>query len=180
MATKGEIARAIAKLEAAFPKWDPPQKTVQVYSEFMADMESTLLLAVISHVVSTCTFAPSIAEIREAYARFSAPGRPSAQEAWGLVLEVVHRCGSYGEPTWEDPVLAKAVASVGYATICMAEPEQQVCNRAQFVRAYEAIAKREQTERQYLPEARTAALLDTGIETRRLIGDVGKDIGRVK
>lgn len=74
----------------------------------------------------------------------------SAGEAWALVISQIHSVGSWGRPSFSDPLVAKAVECVGWREMCISENPS--IERAHFLKIYDSLERREKEEAVYLPE----------------------------
>jgi len=89
MASINVIDSALTYLATAYDKrLDETRRFV--YSDALLDMDDDLLTAAVRHVVGTCKFFPSVAEIRSAASELSKWSNrvPTSAEAWQEVLEM--------------------------------------------------------------------------------------------
>lgn len=131
------------------------RETMAIYERALSDIPTDVLKAAVLSAISTRTFFPAIAEIREL--AFSAiereAGLPTATEAWGAVCEAVRAIGIYGAPRWKYQQTADAVRAVGgWESIC--NSENPTADRARFIEAYSAIVARARSDARQLPEVR--------------------------
>jgi len=149
--TKGEVAKLLAVLAAAYPKFEVDEVKVQVWYEMLGDLEYSVANIAIKKLIMQNTFPPAIAEVRKAAIEISSPRGLTAAEAWGEVVKAVRNYGYYrGEEALASlsPTTAQIVRYIGWREICMSEDIGVI--RGQFLRMYEQIATREQ-EKQLLP-----------------------------
>lgn len=150
---RNEAIKLIAVLEAAYPRDPVTDARQELYAQMLGDLDAADAVAAVKRVIARCKWFPTIAEIREEYAR-AALQAPTADEAWELVLREVRRIGSYHAPTFADERVAAAVRSIGWQNICAST--RPGFERAAFVRAYGGLVERELAAWQAPPEARTA------------------------
>lgn len=167
MASKGEIVQALATMTVAFDVKDLDKGRIQLYVDHLGDIEGPVLAAVTRRLVDTFRWPrlPLVSEIRAEAVAISTVGRPSAHEAWGQVIDQVRTIGSYGTPSLP-PDTARALHAIGgWRRVCFAEPDEQMANRSQFIRAYDTLTAQENHDLQLLPGDRhktVAELLEEG------------------
>jgi hypothetical protein len=59
-------------------------------------------------------------------------------DAWGDVKRAIGSVGRYRQPAFADPLVARCVEAIGWVAIC--DSEDEMVERAHFVRAYDAMA----------------------------------------
>ena len=157
MARKETVDKVLIMLAAAYPRQVIPKETGKVYRELLLDIDDNLLtIAAKQHAASSKWF-PSVAELRgvalEMQAR--ANGLPTAAEAWHEVMGQVGAHGYYGSPQFSHRLVQQAVDGLGgWKTLCASN--NQVADRAHFLRIYESLAKRDQDTAAMIPEAHEA------------------------
>lgn len=182
MASREDIARVVALLQAAFPNWKLSEYTIEVYYQDLKDIESGELFAA-SQMCRTETgraFAPSTGEIRGAVLelRRKTLNIPSSYDAWQDVQKQINEVGSYGTPQFSSPLTEKVVKSLGWRTLCMSE--NATADRARFLQAFEQLSERAEKEMMLTPEVRGyleesgAKLLDTGKQIAMLTEGMSK------
>lgn len=164
MATREGVAQTLIVLSTAYPRFQPPKETAQVYMSLLADIPDELLKAAAVHHATNSIFFPSVAELRSAAAelRARALGIPSPEEAWINVQRAIQRFGWYGETIpaeegggWRVPRCLTeqeraAVEGVGgWHTLCHSDNEQ--ADRAHFLRIYGGLVDRERQAATMLP-----------------------------
>lgn len=176
MATEKDIAGIVAQLSAAYPNWNVTPFTVEVYYQDLKDIPSEELFMAAQNCRSEAgrKFAPSVGELRGAVMelRRASMNIPSAYDAWQEVLRgMLERIG-YDAPEWSNPLVAKAVKSLGWRNLCMSE--NQTADRARFIQAYEQLMERAEKEQMLIPEVREyledhgARLLDAPSQIKQL------------
>lgn len=73
--------------------------------------------------------------------------KPLPGEAWEEIIGQVRSVGSYGTPTFSNPLIKKAMDAIGWNEICMSNSQDNII-RAHFMKIYESYAQREDSERQ--------------------------------
>jgi len=152
---KTDTLKVLATLAAGYPNFTLREETVRVYAEMLADIDADILRSASAKCLADCKWFPTIAELRQAATELSRPRLRAGAEAWGDVLAEVRRVGSYGAPQFADPAVARVVAGMGWTNICMSE--EQMADRAHFIKAYEQTARREEEDARQLPAVRELA-----------------------
>jgi hypothetical protein len=151
--TKGEVAKLLAVLAAAYPKFEANDVKVQVWHEMLGDIDYAVANMAVKKLIMQNTFPPAIAEVRKAVTELMNPEQVTSSEAWGEVTSAIRNYGYYREEealASMSPTTAQLVRYMGWREICMSEDIGVI--RGQFLRMYEQIATREQ-EKQLLPPA---------------------------
>lgn len=143
--TPAEAARAVAVLQAAFPAARWSEATVAVYESLLSDLDAELVTRAIERIIRSSKFLPTVAEVRDAAAELAfGPGR-SGLEAWAEVGLAIRRVGSYGSPTFDDPLVAECVRVLGWRTLCHGGSPEGV-DRARFVELYQELLRRQRLQ----------------------------------
>jgi hypothetical protein len=109
------------------------------YTAGLIDLDFELACAAVERCSKTSRFIPTIAEIRAEVGEIHAGQRRSGAEAWTDVRRAISKHGIYQEPVFADPLVADAVASIGWRNICNA-PETVAATREDFAKAYDRLA----------------------------------------
>lgn len=151
--TKAQAIQLVMLVRASF-RVGPQMldETARIYEDMILDLDFELAKAAIGRLIQSSKFLPSIAEIREAARETTQGPARSGAEAWGDVVQAIRLVGAYRSPKFADPIVAHAVASLGWLALCLDDNEPAL--RARFIEAYEAAAKRERTEQALSPELR--------------------------
>jgi hypothetical protein len=154
MATPPEIEKALTVLSYAYPNFDLPKETVQIYIRLLADLDFELLKAATLQCATINKFFPTVAEIRAAATELQAmaEGVPSGIEAWGQVLRQMRDVGSYGRPSFSHPLIDSIVHQFGWKNLCLSE--NSVSDRARFLDAYAQALQSENIKHRMLTEVR--------------------------
>lgn len=152
MASRQEIIKALTVLAAAYPRFELPPATVEIYTRLLIDLDFDTLKAATLHCATVYKFFPTVAEIRAAAVELQtmAEGIPAESEAWGEVIKRIQDVGSYGTPEFSHPLIAQVVRQFGWLNLCMSE--NQTADRARFLEAYSAAFKESRRRAQMLPE----------------------------
>jgi hypothetical protein len=151
--TKGETAKLLAVLAAAFPRFEVDDLKVQVWHEMIGDLDYGIASLAIKKLILESTFPPSIAEVRKAAVEIQTPEQTNGAQAWGEVIKAIRNYGHYREEEALgslSPRTAYVVKCMGWREICMAEELGVI--RGHFLKMYQQVAEREQKE-QLLPPA---------------------------
>jgi hypothetical protein len=167
MATRDDIKNVIAYLGMAFPNYHPdvesPLNTVDVMFDLLGDLPADALQMAVRSCCSEAgrTFAPSTGEIRGAISliRAKVSGVPTAGEAWSEIVGSFERMpsgnmsGGGHTPILDHPLVKKAVACMGgYTEIGVDFYENQMANRAHFIKFYNELLDNWKSEATELPQ----------------------------
>ncbi len=161
MANKTEIDQVLAILVAAYPYMQKDNgvnmvATLTVYHRTLADIDAPALLAAALDHISRSEFFPTVSKLREAAYRAVEPDRPTAEEAWGEVRAAFLRYGHARAPEFSHCLIAQAVKLIGWNDLCLSE--NQIADRAHFLRIYESVEQRHKEAALQLPELRDLSL----------------------
>jgi len=164
MMDRGTFAGIMMALSAVYPNRSLPpkgeglQEALDAYYALLHDLPGDVFQAAAQHHAATSKWFPTAAELREQTFELidRAQGRIGPHEAWGKVLRAVGSHGLYnGEPEWDDPAIAHAVAGVGgWRAICMTPEDSLFSTRARFIEAFERRRADERTDQRMLPQIR--------------------------
>lgn len=186
--TQDEAARLVAVMLAAVPSHRVEPKAVPgmviAYADLLSDLSYAQCNAALRVLLQTRTWLPSVADIRATAVDLEAGPVRAGGDAWGCVLRAIAAEGAYRSPgvdfVFADPVTAHCVAALGWQNLCGSE--NQVSDRAQFVRMYDELAvqarKRSQSpvlaaaeEHRQLVKRETVNALVDGLAKRLTGGD---------
>jgi hypothetical protein len=115
----------------------------------------------------TRKFLPTIPEIRELAAEIVGGHLPDGDEAWGEVMDQIRAVGSSASPSFSHDAIAKVVHAMGWRELCASD--NQVADRAHFLRLYGSARQRLDRERQVSADVRElAAALGRRYELERV------------
>lgn len=143
--TQVETAKLVAVLLAAFPAAKVTGGTSQVYEKMLADLDYVAANAAVERLIATARFMPTVAEIRDAAMTLTTGEKRPGGDAWGDVLKAVRRFGRYRDPVFDDPLVARCVAALGWVEIC--DSENQQADRARFIQLYDELAVSDRKDR---------------------------------
>jgi hypothetical protein len=152
MSNEAEIAKLVGAMAATFPNTNVTDATIEVYISMLKDIPLEVLTASVEQSMAESEFFPTIARLRNKALALTAPARKDPMDAWGEVVREIQRTGFYRSPSFEDPLIAKAVDCLGWQYLCSSE--NIVADRAHFAKVYEQFAEREAQDARLLPAAR--------------------------
>lgn len=153
--TPEDSARLITRLAVTWPNYKMPTDpdllalTVEVWCDELDGIAAPeAVQAVKSLSAEGGKFAPAVGEIRKRALELrqqvtGSGGVPSGADAWAEVLQLIQRRGHIRPPEAEHcshPAIFKAVETFGWMNLCLSE--NQMADRAHFIRFYEDIASR--------------------------------------
>lgn len=116
--TRDETIKILMVIQAAYPNYKPPDKTVavNVWAEMMSDIPYEQVSAAVKAYIQTDKngFAPGIGDIREkAQMLFGEDAEINETEAWSLVLKAIRRSTYYSDEEFAKlpPVIQRSVSS---------------------------------------------------------------------
>lgn len=119
---------------------------IRLWSELLADLDYADAYAALKrHIAAGSEWMPSIAELRRIASEARHGRARTGLDAWGDVKREVGRTGRYRQPAFADPLVARCVEAIGWVAIC--DSEDEMVERAHFVRAYDAMASRSAEDR---------------------------------
>jgi hypothetical protein len=160
------IAGLVGALAAAFPHATITKETLKVYVQALSDIEPGVLAAAVNQCLAESEFFPTVAKIRQMCLALTSDvtRQPSGLEAWGEVLRQIGSVGYYAKPSFSSALVAKAVESIGWQSLCLSE--NQPADRAHFCKVYEALLRRAEEDLKWLPASRV--LIEQVEEAKRV------------
>ena len=140
---KQQVAKTLAVIAAAYPNFEVSDLKIQVWQEMLGDLGYEVVQQAVKICILKSDFPPSIAALRKASVDLITPDKLTAAEAWGLVINAIHRYGSYRQKDALEslpPEVAETANLMGWQEICRADKVEVV--RGQFIKLYEAQGKR--------------------------------------
>ena len=122
-----------------------PDKKInsEIYWEYLKDLKDEVFLGAVADISSTYTeLFPGTNLVALIRTKALAGDGMTGGEAWGEVIKEISNTGSYGQPKFENPLIAKAVECMGWRTLCLSE--NTAIDRAHFLKIYDALKKREE------------------------------------
>lgn len=111
---------------------------IATWAWLLEDIDANEATAAAKRHLALSPWMPAPAEIRAIVSEAKHGRRRPGGDAWGDVLDAVHRFGVYRRPTFADSVVARAVAALGWTELCSSE--HQASDRARFVELYDKLA----------------------------------------
>lgn len=127
-------------------------KAKDVWYTMLADLDYNACLVAIKEHMSTCRFAPSIAELRERCSNVTSVPVQSWGDAWEDVISAIRFCGMYREDEAlqrMDAITRKCVKRLGFQNLCASE--NITADRANFRMIYEQEQKTQKELQQLSP-----------------------------
>jgi hypothetical protein len=173
---KPTIESIIAQLLAAYPNAQASVETIAIYDRLLCHIPAGELQIIIDQCIVECKFLPTVAEIMERYRATIHVAHGvgiTAADGWQEVTRAFWQVGYTGTPIFS-PITARVVASLGWRELC--QSENQMADRAHFMRMYDQIVERNEREQRLLPQTKalTERHRDAGELTslRVLLGDM--------
>ena len=167
--TLKEVIALMGILYEAYPRFYPDKSkvaimaTAKLWTGFLEDVSAETAVLALQRLIATCKFPPTIAEMRESLSLVKDEPVPDSGEAWGEVNAAIREYGFYRPEeafaSMREPV-RMAAQRMGWRELCMSEND--MADRAHFLRIYENIKTRMETDRQ-LPE-RLKTLINANIK----------------
>ena len=152
--TVQEFGTISAAIKAAWPQANimPDKQSINVWYTMLADLDYKACMIAIKEHMSTCRFAPSIAELRERCSNVTSVPVQSWSDAWEDVISAIRFCGMYREDEAlqrMDAITRKCVKRLGFQNLCTSE--NITVDRANFRMIYEQEQKAQKELRQLSP-----------------------------
>lgn len=152
--TVQEFGTISAAIKAAWPQANimPDKQSINVWYTMLADLDYNACLIAIKEHMSTCRFAPSIAELRERCSNVTSAEIKDWGDAWEDVISAIRFCGMYREDEAlqrMDAITRKCVKRLGFQNLCTSE--NITADRANFRMIYEQEQKTQKELRQLSP-----------------------------
>lgn len=151
--------KVILFLIALYPNFKVTPETIAAYRLMLADIPPEKLQTAAMHACSRSKFFPTVAELRDAAFDLveAGNGAITASEAWGRVYRAVGKFG-YPSPGKAKEALTEmewesVMAIGGWHYLCCIS-DNITADRARFLEAYEAKAKRQKGADRMLPAVR--------------------------
>ena len=122
------------------------KEQLEVWYSFLKDYNYEELNNAVKNLINTEKYLPSIAQVKEEIAKTKLNDIPEAEDEWQEVLKSVSRYGSYRQEEAINSLksyTAKIVGYIGYQRICMADSEEQIWNKKEFISEYNGLKDKE-------------------------------------
>lgn len=177
--TRDETKKILMVVQAAYPNFNPPDRTVTVdtWHRFLGDYTYDQVDAAVGTYIRSDTsgFAPDIGKVVEKIQALFTEDSLNEMAAWGIVLKAIRNSGYHAEEEFAKlpPMAQKAVVSPGqlreWALAEDIDGTWMNVTQSNFMRTYRAVAAREKEMRKLSPEI---LKLVAGVEGRL---EVAKD-----
>lgn len=173
--TREETIKAIGIIAMAYPASElfkdekQLRSMVEVWANFFAEDDVSLVMMAIRQHISLSKWPPSIAEIRDIMVTISRPDIIPPDEAWALVSKFLFASGEFHEFDQHDVLpesIAETVDSIGYSTLYKLHvsgsrfgEKNAGLDRVAFLQAYTAKHDRQRDQVQ-LPETLVRSIQD--------------------
>lgn len=156
------ILTILGVLTAAYPNARITPETVRVYVLTLQDIPLDLLENAALHLITTNTFFPTVAELRDASYRIMLGLHrvPTAAEAWNQIQRQRSQCLGYyiyhvqaEKPTFSHPFVEQVIRAFGCRTLTAPSSEPYI--RANFIKTYDTLLDRTLADLKTLPAVRT-------------------------
>lgn len=153
-----DIIKLVRILSANYRNWPQDGKeedTVTLWEMMLSDVPLEVAKVAVQQHMGKSVYPPTVADIREIVNHITIPQEKPSIEAWGDVKTAIRRYGIYNEKKAMDSlsgVTRKVVEYIGFKTLCMSEDE--MADRAHFLKMYDVVAKRERDDALLLPQTR--------------------------
>jgi hypothetical protein len=124
---RSDAIKLVGLIVTAYPNSDKfsdgnaINNAVNLWAEFFADDDATIVAMALKKHIATCKFPPQIAEVKEIMLEICAPDIIAPDEAWAVVASHLDNASEYEnltEPQKIFPVaIAKAIKAVGYRNL---------------------------------------------------------------
>ena len=146
----------LKQLFAVYPNSQSTEQTVAVYLRLLQDIPPEELQTIVDQCIAQNKFLPTIAELRDMHHTLTLSlMQPTAAEAWGEVRKAITSTGHIRIPQFDDPLVERAVAVMGWRELCISE--NQIADRARFLQIYGQLEQRKTQNEKLLPPARQLA-----------------------
>jgi hypothetical protein len=165
MATTLEIQQVYNLLAVNYPahvaklREGDMRDQIALWVQLLGDLPGEVLKAAALQHMAVSQWFPAVAELRQQAGSLTARTEQAAIEAWGEVTAAMastryyrYADGFHEFPKFANPVTQRVVDALGWGNLCGSE--DGTADRARFLQGYDAIAKRQQTDRSLLPVVR--------------------------
>jgi hypothetical protein len=132
----------------AFPSARTTDATVEAYERHLIELDATAAGRAIQRLIGTCTFLPSIAEVRAACLDLSNGPRRTGVEAFTIATSAVEHIGFYRLPRFKDKLISETIRMWGtWEEFCLRDRDDPA-GRARFIEMYDTLSKRGRADEQ--------------------------------
>lgn len=155
---QADIIKLIGICSVNYRNWPEPGKEevlIALWGQMLEDVSFEIAQVAVQKYMSESVYPPTIADIRARIADITVFREKPGIEAWGDVKTAIRKYGVYNEEKAMNSLMGvtrKVVESMGFRTICMSENE--MADRAHFLKVYDTIAERERQDALMLKSTR--------------------------
>lgn len=168
--TSEEYAKAMLLVRRYWQNFKPVTGTFETWERMLIDLDVRYLVAAIDDLsVSHPEFPPGPGQLRHRAIELSQPHVPSADEALAEVYRQIGAIGHLGVPEWSHPAIGAAVAALGgWSALCASE--EQMADRAHFLRIYATVEQRHIAEAVMPPSVAELLSAQVNLSAERALG----------
>lgn len=136
--TKEDFAKGMKLLSLAYTK-EVSQEQIEVWYSILGNYTAEEFSQAVQDLIKTERYMPSIAQITESIAKQHIGDYPSAEDEWNCVKDAIRKIGFYRQEEALNslkPFTREIVERIGFTNLCMADQDQQVWNRKEFIDTY--------------------------------------------
>ncbi len=161
----------VTRLFASYPNADASELAIAAYLDWLQRIPAQDVEAAVSQAMNDSpVFLPPAPQLFATWQRLAQPDIPPAAEGWASVSKALREVGSWGTPTFSNSITAQVVKAIGWKTLCASEDE--MADRAHFLKMYDSIAKRTSDNMRQLPE--TQRMIENHRELREITGMIAQ------
>lgn len=105
----------------------------------LKDLDDDAFQYAVETIAKTSKFAPSIAELRDKAWEYKHPDTLTAEQAWEIIYNDLHKYGFYKQPTYDNPILERAKNAISWEALCNVTTDQVSILRRQFMDIYRSL-----------------------------------------
>lgn len=147
-----ELTKLLGFLAAAYPNSQMTDESLKVYRAMLTDIPIGVIEVAVQQSIVNSEFLPTVATLRATCHRLTVPDELTGFEAWEVVRAAIGAIGAYQRPQFENRLIERAVNCIGWVQLCRSENE--VADRAHFVKVFEQLKERQREDGMLLPAAR--------------------------
>ena len=157
---RADIIKLVGICSLNYRNWPEAGKEdalITLWEMMLSDVDYEVGQVAIKKYMIESVYPPTIADIRARIADVTVARGKTGIEAWGDVKMAIRRYGSYNEQKAMESLKGatkRVVESIGFRTLCLSENE--MADRAHFLKVYDTVEKREREDALLLPEIRSA------------------------
>jgi len=135
--------KGIALLVVTIPDRFFPEENLKIWYQLLRDIPGKDFLEAVQRICQEETqIYPGTNLVALIRAKAQDKNQLTAEEAWAELRKAITDYGSYSNPKFSSPVIAKAVEALGWKEICLSDIDNSWI-REHFFRIYNALRERE-------------------------------------